>query len=433
MCDVGASPRQCVRAEGFPQYPLGACIGYGEPRSEQPLCAELLSPVRTISGSTRDTATTPSPRRSSSRFVWADEDDDDELLLEACCTPDSRLEERCAAVDADVQSDAPPVARPEKSSCVWHLVDGRWKKEKKSDGTTWDLERIFDAVHDELGPTPCDGPRPSPSELGRGRGHGGEAVAFQIATPREAQTGPAAQWKPNAYAPEFIPTTSMDCVMVGVASACLPGRTPGLVGLGAAPVEEVARLAAKACAADVQQPTEADLAGTLRGAASTSRRRRQGAGKGPPAKICTKPAADLHSQASATPRGCTKGLCDIPEATEEEWEHRARLRMRAVEIGKESKEYRLHCETKKGCGYGVSDEPKTPDPHDRTVSKRMWKFLLREWRSALVERERRHLQQGPESVVSTEEWQSVGAAPTEEPESVAAIRGDSDSESASDV
>jgi hypothetical protein len=121
----------------------------------------------------------------------------------------------------------------------------------------------------------------------------------------------------------------------------------------------------------------------------------------------------------------------MPEATEEEWEHRAQQRMRAVEMGKESKEYQLYCETGKGCGSGLSDEPKTPDPHDRTVSKRMWKFLLREWRSALVERERRYLQQGPESVVSTEEWQSVGA--TEEPESVAAIHGDSDSESTSDI
>lgn len=292
MCDAVASPRQCVQAEGFPRYPRGACVGYGESRSAPP-CSELLSPVRTISGSTQDTATTPSPRRNTSRFIWADEDDDDEELL----------------------PEAP------------------------------------------------------------------------------------ARWKPNAHALEFIPTTSMDCVMVGFAPAGLPGP------------------AGKAAEAASTQP---------------SRRRGRGAARGRPAPICTvfaRPAAE----ALASPRGCSKGPSDMPEATEEEWEHRAHLRMRAVEIGKESKEYRLHCETKKGCGHGASDEPKTPDPHDRTISKRMWKFLLREWRSAL-EQERHDLQEGHGSVVSTEEWQSsAGAAPTEEPESSAAICGDSDSESTSDL
>jgi len=162
------------------------------------------------------------------------------------------------------------------------------------------------------------------------------------------------------------------------------------------------------------------------------RRRRHGAKKGPTEQVCTA-LADLDSQAPASARGCNKELHDMPEATEEQWEHRAQQRMRAMEIVKESKKYQLYCETGKGCGSGESDEPKTPDPHDRSVSKRMWKFLLREWRDALAERERHYLQQGPGSVVSTEEWQSVGAAPTEEPESVAAICGGSDSESSSDI
>jgi len=139
----------------------------------------------------------------------------------------------------------------------------------------------------------------------------------------------------------------------------------------------------------------------------------------------------LDSQAPTSARGCNKGLHDMPEATEEQWQHRAQQRTRAVEIGKSSKEYQLYCEAGRDCGSGGPDEPKTPDPHDRTVSKRRWKFLLREWRDALAERERHDPQQGPGSVASTAEWQSVGAASTEEPESVAAFCGDSDSESTS--
>jgi len=262
-------------------------------------------------------------------------------------------------------------------------------------------------------------------------GSGGRPRGSSPARTSAPQTAPPAQWKPDARAPEFIPTTSMDCVMVGAASAGVQGRTPPLFVLGVAPAEEVALLVARACGVGVQPSAGQAPAGGATAAASAPPRR-HGAKKGRPEQICTT-LADLDSQGPTSGRGCDKGPHDEPEATEETWEHRAQQRARAVEIGRQSKKYQLCCETRKGCGSGGVDEPKTPDPHDRNVSKRMWKFLLREWNNALAERECRYLQQDPGSVVSTEEWQSVGAAPTEEPESVAAICGDSDSESTSDI
>ena len=153
---------------------------------------------------------------------------------------------------------------------------------------------------------------------------------------------------------------------------------------------------AKACGVDVQPSAGPAPAGDATKVvnAPPPRRRRHGAKKGRPAQI-RKTAADLDGQAPTCARGCNTGLHDMPEATDEEWEHRAQQRMRGVEVGKESQEYQLYCETRKGCGSEGSDELKAPDPHDRTISKRMWNFLLREWRTALAEREHHYLQQGP--------------------------------------
>jgi len=68
----------------------------------------------------------------------------------------------------------------------------------------------------------------------------------------------------------------------------------------------------------------------------------------------------------------------IPEATEEDWERRKETRMLSVKIRKETPEYRLYLE-KKLRKELQADEPLTPDPIDRTLSKRKWKHLLQQW------------------------------------------------------
>jgi len=120
----------------------------------------------------------------------------------------------------------------------------------------------------------------------------------------------------------------------------------------------------------------------------------------------------------------------MPEATEEEWQHRIQMRCRAVQQIKSTPEYRVHCERKKE-GLKLDDlEPKTPDPADRTVSKRTWKYQLHQWRLATGHSYREDC---PVSVASTEECNSLGGAPTEEPEGPFTVVGDSDCESGSGI
>jgi len=75
----------------------------------------------------------------------------------------------------------------------------------------------------------------------------------------------------------------------------------------------------------------------------------------------------------------------MPPATDEEWETRIAKREKEVETIKSLQSYRLYLEVfppeKRG-----DDDPKTPDPRDRTVSKRMWKWNVEKWRLQLKSR-----------------------------------------------
>jgi hypothetical protein len=106
------------------------------------------------------------------------------------------------------------------------------------------------------------------------------------------------------------------------------------------------------------------------------------------------------------------GFHAMPEASEEEWQHRAETRQRAILAGKDTPEYQWYSELKRGERREEGD-PLTPDPLDRTVSRRHWKYAAQQWRIMLKQR---YLEEMPaaESVISTEEWQSTsGAAATE--------------------
>jgi len=75
----------------------------------------------------------------------------------------------------------------------------------------------------------------------------------------------------------------------------------------------------------------------------------------------------------------------MPYATDEEWEQRIQKREKEVETIKSLQSYRLYIEVFPHDKRG-DDDPKTPDPRDRTVSKRMWKWNVEKWRLQLKSR-----------------------------------------------
>merc|ERR550537_1794173 len=75
----------------------------------------------------------------------------------------------------------------------------------------------------------------------------------------------------------------------------------------------------------------------------------------------------------------------MPFATDEEWEQRIQKREKEVETIKSLQSYRLYIEVFPHDQRGDED-PKTPDPRERTVSKRMWKWNVEKWRLQLKSR-----------------------------------------------
>eukprot|EP00418_Pyrodinium_bahamense_P014333 CAMPEP_0179110192 /NCGR_PEP_ID=MMETSP0796-20121207/51417_1 /TAXON_ID=73915 /ORGANISM="Pyrodinium bahamense, Strain pbaha01" /LENGTH=220 /DNA_ID=CAMNT_0020808323 /DNA_START=83 /DNA_END=745 /DNA_ORIENTATION=- len=75
----------------------------------------------------------------------------------------------------------------------------------------------------------------------------------------------------------------------------------------------------------------------------------------------------------------------MPPATDEEWETRIAKREKEVVTIKALQSYRLYVEVFPH-DKRSDDDPKTPDPRDKTVSKRMWKWNVEKWRLQLKSR-----------------------------------------------
>lgn len=74
----------------------------------------------------------------------------------------------------------------------------------------------------------------------------------------------------------------------------------------------------------------------------------------------------------------------VPDASEEVWEHRLTQRRRAIDDGKATQEYQNYAAREP---RGDASDPRrprirTPDPSDR-ISKRSWKHQIQVWRKAL--------------------------------------------------
>jgi len=77
---------------------------------------------------------------------------------------------------------------------------------------------------------------------------------------------------------------------------------------------------------------------------------------------------------------------EMPDASPEVWELRGIARQRAITVGKESREYKWFADHKRAADLtdvDSGDEPLTPNPLDRSVSKRQWKYQVQKWRVAL--------------------------------------------------
>lgn len=74
----------------------------------------------------------------------------------------------------------------------------------------------------------------------------------------------------------------------------------------------------------------------------------------------------------------------MPPATDEEWDQRIAKREKEVETIKLLQSYRLYIDAiPKASRTEGDDEPRTPDPRDRSISKRMWKWNVEKWRLEL--------------------------------------------------
>jgi hypothetical protein len=74
----------------------------------------------------------------------------------------------------------------------------------------------------------------------------------------------------------------------------------------------------------------------------------------------------------------------VPEATEDEWQRREDHRVKAIEVGKKTASYQRFCaavpEKERSLDSCIVQ---TPNPFDRTISKRKWKEIVHEWRKQL--------------------------------------------------
>ena len=89
-------------------------------------------------------------------------------------------------------------------------------------------------------------------------------------------------------------------------------------------------------------------------------------------------------QAKKKPKPPVQEERTMPEASEEDWKRRIEHRTAAVEYIQTTNQYqRFSSDREKGVEKEHTDRPQTPDPEDRTVSKRDWEKSVQRWRMAL--------------------------------------------------
>lgn len=205
-----------------------------------------------------------------------------------------------------------------------------------------------------------------------------EPPPLQEETPsKDRSLSRPASWRPNVNAPEFIPTLTMQCPFIGICHTVS----------GTAFADSSTFTPEKGRA-----PSPTSRAGRSRHSAKKRRT----------------------STAQAAPRTPRPVSMPSEDATEEDWQRRAEMRQKAIDMVKKFPEYRWYSEAKR-----EGDPPLTPDPRDRGISKRRWKYLTAQWRLALKQR---YIEDGHGSVAGTEEWAT--SISTEDTEGFRVLDGD---------
>lgn len=70
----------------------------------------------------------------------------------------------------------------------------------------------------------------------------------------------------------------------------------------------------------------------------------------------------------------------LPQATEEEWQHRIRKRIKMVALIKEMPEYQAYVAVRSPADR-LAGEPHSPIADDRNLSKRRWEYEVQQWRT----------------------------------------------------
>jgi len=153
----------------------------------------------------------------------------------------------------------------------------------------------------------------------------------------------------NAYAAEFLPTLSMRCPLVGICDVIAEGDE------------------AKGCLEDAafSEPLLVAFAPVralpAEGPKQSSSQRFWRKDRDPSLEVRPRVPQGIHRE----------------EITDETLQRR----IRNIEIGKETKEYQFYLEQIRLLRPGA--EPLTPDPHNRTLSKRRWDKEVQNWRQEL--------------------------------------------------
>jgi len=251
-------------------------------------------------------------------------------------------------------------------------------------------------------------------------------------------------WQPTVSAPEFIPTMSMVCPWVGVCYVVPLGASPSLrptltpvatprptLMPAATPVaaaretsacaqpeawhsEDPDTLALDACQ---RRKSTGKYSGDSRGEPLAARRGWAGGGlkrQTASAQRCSWDGCPS-STGSCRASYCQLQQGEMPEATEEEWQHRVEVREKSVAISKETAVYQWYSSLKPR-EKRADGEPMTPDPRDRAVSKRRWKYLVQCWRTSMHSmyiEDNQMSRQSTDDRHSTDDWASTVTFTTE--------------------
>eukprot|EP00442_Polarella_glacialis_P003722 CAMPEP_0115161048 /NCGR_PEP_ID=MMETSP0227-20121206/71135_1 /TAXON_ID=89957 /ORGANISM="Polarella glacialis, Strain CCMP 1383" /LENGTH=308 /DNA_ID=CAMNT_0002572995 /DNA_START=95 /DNA_END=1021 /DNA_ORIENTATION=- len=199
-------------------------------------------------------------------------------------------------------------------------------------------------------------------------------------------------FKLNADAPEFIPTLSMSCPLIGVCeldSQAQPSAEPDANPVRSSLAKDSS--GHEHCFEGFFSPEQSFAPSPFCREAQDHSARRRGCSR-------KRRPATLQLQAPSQKRTKSEER-QVTEATEEVWEHRAEMRAKGVAMGKTSSEYQWSAQLIKKLDR-EDPEPLTPDYKDRAISKRQWKRELQSWRSALKQR---YMNDACGSQVSTED------------------------------